>query len=59
MTNKRKKSDSSFNTKVTIGTIRERVTLNELAAKYELSPVMISRLRKNSIEERSLSSQYR
>lgn len=46
MTNKRKKSDSSFNTKVTIGTIRERVTLNELATKYELSPVMISRFKK-------------
>ena len=30
--------------------IKERVTLNELAAKYELSPVMISRWKKEFLE---------
>ena len=49
MTNKRKKYDSSFKAKVAIEAIRERETLNELAAKYELSPVMISRWKKEFI----------
>ena len=37
MTNKRKKYDSSFKAKVAIKAIRERETLNELAAKYEFT----------------------
>jgi hypothetical protein len=37
MTNKRKKDDSSFKAKVAIEAIRERETLSELSAKYELS----------------------
>ena len=53
MTNKRKKYDSSFKAKVAIEAIRERETLNELAAKYELSPVMISRWKKEFIENSS------
>jgi putative transposase len=50
MINKRKKYDSSFKAKVAIEAIRERETLNELAAKYELSPVMINRWKKEFIE---------
>ena len=53
MTNKRKKYDSSFKAKVAIEAIRERETLCELAAKYELSPVMISRWKKEFIENSS------
>ena len=53
MTNKRKKYDPSFKAKVAIEAIRERETLNELAAKYELSPVMISRWKKEFIENSS------
>ena len=50
MINKKKKYDSSFKAKVAMEAIRERETLNELAAKYELSPVMISRWKKEFIE---------
>lgn len=39
----RRKYDASFKAKVAIEAIRERETLSELAAKYEVSPVMISR----------------
>ena len=53
MTNKRKKYDSNFKAKVAIEAIRERETLCELAAKYELSPVMISRWKKEFIENSS------
>ena len=43
MNRTRRKYDSSFKVKVAIEAIRECETLNELAAKYEVSPVMISR----------------
>ncbi len=46
----RKKYDAKFKAKVAIEAIKERETLNELAAKYELSPVMISRWKKESLE---------
>ena len=46
----RKKYDAKFKAKVTIEAIQERSTLNELASKYELSPVMISRWKKEFIE---------
>ena len=39
----RKKYDPTFKAKVAIEAIKERETLNELSAKYEVSPVMISR----------------
>ena len=42
----RKKYDAKFKAKVAIETLKERETLNELAAKYELSPVMSSRWKK-------------
>jgi len=46
----RKKYDAKFKAKVAIEAIQERSTLNELASKYELSPVMISRWKKEFIE---------
>ena len=38
----RKKYDAKVKAKVGIEALKERETLNELAARYELSPVMIS-----------------
>lgn len=46
----RKQYDAKFKAKVAIEAIKERETLNELAAKYELSPVMISRWKKEFLE---------
>lgn len=50
MNRTRRKYDSSFKAKVAIEAIKERETLSELAAKYELSPVMISRWKKEFID---------
>ena len=50
MKQSRKKYDAKFKAKVAIDAIKERETLNELAAKYEVSPVMISRWKKEFIE---------
>lgn len=46
----KKKYDAKFKAKVALETIKERETLNELAVKYEVSPVMISRWKKEVIE---------
>ncbi len=46
----RRKYDASFKAKVAIEAIREHDTLSELAAKYEVSPVMISRWKKEYID---------
>ena len=43
MKKSRKKYDAKFKAKVAIEALKERETLSELAAKYEVSPVMISR----------------
>ena len=48
--NKKKKYDAKFKAKVALEAIKERETLNELAVKYEVSPVMISRWKKEFIE---------
>ena len=48
MKKSRKKYDAKFKAKVAIETIKERETLSELAAKYEVSPVMISRWKRGS-----------
>ena len=50
MKKSRKKYDAKFKAKVALEAIRERETLNELAAKYGVSPVMISRWKKEFIE---------
>lgn len=44
MKKSRKKYDAKFKAKVAIEAIKERETLSELAAKYEVSPVMVSAL---------------
>ena len=46
----RKKYDAKFKAKVALEAIKERETLNELAVKYEVSPVMISCWKKEFIE---------
>lgn len=46
----RKRYDAKFKARVALDAIRERETLNELAAKYEISPVIISRWKKEFIE---------
>jgi len=46
----RKKYDAKFKAKVAIEALKERETLNQLAAKYEVSPVMISRWKKEFID---------
>ena len=46
----RKKYDAKFKAKVALEAIKERETLNELEVKYEVSPVMISRWKKEFIE---------
>ena len=46
----RKKYDAKFKAKVALEAIKERETLNELAVKYEVSPAMISRWKKEFIE---------
>ena len=53
----RKKYDAKLKAKVAIEALKERETLNELAAKYELSSVMISQRKKAqtcSLESRDL-----
>lgn len=40
---KRNRYTSEFKTKVVLEVLREEQTVNEIAAKYEMSPVMISR----------------
>ena len=50
MKKSRKKYDAKFKAKVAIEALKERKTLSELAAKYEVSPVMISRWKKEFIE---------
>ena len=50
MKTSRKKYDAKFKAKVAIEAIKERETLNEIAAKYDVSPVMISRWKKEFIE---------
>lgn len=53
MSQTRKKYDAKFKAKVAIEALKERETLNELAEKYELAPVMISRWKKEFIENSS------
>lgn len=45
--------DAKFKAQGAIDAIRERETLNELSAKYGVSPVMISRWKKEFLENSS------
>ena len=46
----KKKYDAKFKAKIALEAIKERETLNELAVKYEVLPVVISRWKKEFIE---------
>ncbi|PZE20311.1 IS3 family transposase [Paenibacillus xerothermodurans] len=50
---KRNRYPSEFKTKVVLEVLREEQTVNEIAAKYELSPVMISRWKAEFLERAS------
>ena len=46
----RKKYDAKFKAKVALEAIKERENLNKLSVKHEVSPVLISRWKKEFIE---------
>lgn len=48
--NKRNQYTSEFKTKIILEVLREELTINELAAKYEVNPVMISRWKAEFLE---------
>ncbi|ALS25064.1 transposase [Paenibacillus naphthalenovorans] len=50
---KRNRYTSEFKTKVVLEVLREEQTVNEIASKYELSPVMISRWKAEFLERAS------
>ena len=50
---KRRKFNPTFKANVAVEAIRERHTLAELAEKFEVSPVMISRWKKEFLENSS------
>ena len=52
----RKKYDAKFKAKVALEAIKERETLNELAVKYEVSPLMISRWNRPPSTKQALHS---
>lgn len=53
MRNKRRKFSSEFKARVALEAIRERETLAELSKKHEVSPVIISRWKKEFLENAS------
>lgn len=50
---KRNRYTSEFKTKVVLEILREEQTVNEIAAKYEMSPVMISRWKAEFLDRAS------
>ena len=50
------KYDAKFKAKVALEAIKERETLNKLAVKYEVSPLMISRWNRPSSTKQALHS---
>jgi transposase len=48
--NKRKKHSNEFKTKVVLEALKERLTLSELAGKYELHPNQISIWKKHFLD---------
>lgn len=51
---KRNRYTAEFKTKVVLEVLREEQLVNEIAAKYELSPVMISRWKAEFLERSSM-----
>jgi putative transposase len=50
---KRNRYTAEFKTKVVLEVLREEQTVNEIASKYELSPVMISRWKAEFLDRAS------
>lgn len=50
---KRNQYSAEFKTKVVMEVLREEQTVNEIASKYELSPVMVSRWKAEFLERAS------
>ncbi|KUK52316.1 MAG: Transposase protein [Desulfotomaculum sp. 46_296] len=48
--NKRNHYSAEYKTKVVLEVLREEATLNEIAAKYGISPVMLSRWKQEFLE---------
>lgn len=48
--NKRNHYTSEFKTKVILEVLREEATVNEIAAKYDVNPVMVSRWKTEFLE---------
>lgn len=53
MKRSRRKFSSEFKARVALEAIKERETLSELSARFEVSPVVISRWKKSFIENMS------
>ena len=53
MSRTRRKFKPEFKVKVVMELLREEMTLNELAAKYQISPVVISRWKAEFVERAS------
>ncbi|MEK4381607.1 transposase [Aeribacillus sp. FSL K6-2848] len=51
---KRNRYTAEFKAKVVLEVLREEQTVNEIAAKYELSPVMVSRWKVEFLERSSM-----
>ncbi len=51
---KRNRYTAEFKAKVVLEVLREEQTVNEIAAKYELSPVMVSRWKAEFLERSSM-----
>lgn len=52
--NKRNRYTAEFKTKIVLEVLREEQTVNEIASKYELSPVMVSRWKAEFMERASM-----
>jgi transposase-like protein len=53
MSGKRRKFSAEFKAKVALAAIREHETLKELSTRFEVSPIMISRWKKEFLENAS------
>lgn len=52
--NKRKRYTPEFKTKIVLEVMREEQTVNEIATKHDVSPVMISRWKAEFLERASM-----
>jgi len=55
MKTSRRKFSSKFKTKVVLEALKEQSTLQDLASKYEIQPIQISKWKKEFIENASAS----